>query len=155
MPDRVAEAWAPRAGDGWYAFNDVHAGLAFACTGRGDLLLALHGAHAKAVEGGGDNAGFTADIGAPLLASLLALREGDHARAASGLRQVRPIAHHFGGSHAQRDLIDLSLVEAAIRGGDAALASAMASERAARRPSRASTATLLRRAVGKPAASVA
>jgi hypothetical protein len=47
---------------------------------------------------------------------------------------MREIAHRFGGSHAQRDLIDLTLIEAAIRNGDAALAGALAAERAAVRP---------------------
>ena len=31
------------------------------------------------------------------------------------LRPVRSIAHRFGGSHAQRDLLDLTLIEAALR----------------------------------------
>ena len=152
---RVADAWAPRAADGWYAFNDVHAGLAFAAAGQGDRLQAVHAAMARAVAEGGDNAAFTADVGAPLLASLLALHDGEHARAVRGLRQVRPIAHRFGGSHAQRDLIDLSLLEAAIRSGDHALAAALAAERAARQPTRGSTARLLSRALAGPASRAA
>ena len=144
----MAEAWAPQAGAGWYAFNDVHAALAFAGAGRKDLLAEVREAQRRASGGAGDNALFTSEVGAPLLESLMALAEGDHRQAARGLRWVRPVAHRFGGSHAQRDLIDLSLIEAAIRSGDRALAESLAGERAATKPERASTAALLRRALG-------
>jgi len=50
------------------------------------------------------------------------------------LRLIRNKAHRFGGSHAQRDLIDLTLIEAAERGGEDALARALMTERAAARP---------------------
>lgn len=144
----VAEGWAPQAGTGWYAFNDVHAGLAFAGAGRKDLLAEVREAQRRASAGAGDNAMFTGEVGAPLLESLLALADGDHRQAARGLRWVRPMAQRFGGSHAQRDLIDLSLIEAAIRSGDRALAEGLAGERAASKPERASTAALLRRVLG-------
>jgi hypothetical protein len=42
---------------------------------------------------------------------------------------VRDIAHRFGGSHAQRDVIDLTLIEAAFRAGQTALAAALAADR--------------------------
>jgi hypothetical protein len=50
------------------------------------------------------------------------------------LRPIRSYHHRFGGSNAQRDVIDLTLIEAAIRSGDRPLARALAAERAARRP---------------------
>ena len=50
------------------------------------------------------------------------------------LRPIRSYHHRFGGSNAQRDVIDLTLVEAAIRSGDRPLARALADERRARRP---------------------
>ncbi len=40
----------------------------------------------------------------------------------------------FGGSHAQRDVIDWTLTEAAIRGGERRLAEALANERLALKP---------------------
>ena len=46
------------------------------------------------------------------------------------LRPIRNRAHRFGGSHAQRDLIDLTLIEAAKRSGQTGLASALVAERA-------------------------
>jgi hypothetical protein len=50
------------------------------------------------------------------------------------LRPVRSHAHRFGGSHAQRDLIDLTLLAAAEHAGDRPLAAALAAERVALRP---------------------
>jgi len=43
------------------------------------------------------------------------------------------IAHRFGGSHAQRDVIDLTLIEAAARDGRQALADALRRQRTAPR----------------------
>jgi len=50
------------------------------------------------------------------------------------LLQVRRIAHRFGGSHAQRDVIDLTLIEAALRSGNASLAAQLTAERIEARP---------------------
>jgi len=47
---------------------------------------------------------------------------------------VRPIAQRFGGSHAQRDIVHLTLIEAALRDGQSGLARALAAERTALKP---------------------
>ena len=47
------------------------------------------------------------------------------------LAPLRETAHRFGGSHAQRDLIDLTLIAAAQRSGQKALARALEQERLA------------------------
>ena len=57
-----------------------------------------------------------------------------YAEATGLLRPIRSIAHRFGGSHAQRDVIDLTLIEGAFRSGQGALARALVDERAAVRP---------------------
>ena len=49
------------------------------------------------------------------------------------LSAVRSRAHSFGGSHAQRDVIDLTLIEAAIRSGDRSTAEQLTAERAGQR----------------------
>jgi hypothetical protein len=143
----VAEMWAPHAQASSYAFNDVHAMMAFALAGRSDLATQLCAAQGRALLEPGDNAGFTAEVGAPLAQGLLAFAAGEHQRATELLRRVRPLAQRFGGSHAQRDLIDQTLIEAALRGGDKALARALTAERAALQPSRSSAQALLRRAL--------
>ena len=50
------------------------------------------------------------------------------------LRRIRSSAHRFGGSHAQRDVLDLTLLEAARRGGLRPLADGLQAERMALRP---------------------
>lgn len=44
-------------------------------------------------------------------------------------RRVRSCAGRFGGSYAQRDVLDLTLSEAALHGNDRNLARALAAER--------------------------
>ena len=50
------------------------------------------------------------------------------------LRRIRSQAHRFGGSHAQRDVIDLTLLAAARQAGDRPLADGLAAERQRLRP---------------------
>ena len=50
---------------------------------------------------------------------------GRYGEAVRLLRPLRSQAHRFGGSHAQRDVIDLTLIEAAARDGQALLADAL------------------------------
>jgi hypothetical protein len=76
------------------------------------------------MESAGDNATFTAT------GAIKAFAEGDYAETVRLLRPVRSYAHRFGGSHAQRDLINLTLVEAAARAGEHRLAAALLTERA-------------------------
>jgi hypothetical protein len=66
----------------------------------------------------------------PLIQGFIAFHDGDYGRAISLMRPVRNMAARFGGSHAQRDIIDLTLLEAALRSGDHGLAQALAAERA-------------------------
>ncbi len=131
---RLAARWAPLVASGNYAFNDAHAMMAFVGAGRSDLARELLDVQAGAMHAPGDNAGFIRDVGHPLSIAIRCFGEGDYARCVRLLRGLRPVAHRFGGSHAQRDLIDLTLIEAALRGGESALAAALVAERAARRP---------------------
>ncbi len=132
--DELADAWAPLTREGLLAFNDVHAAMAFLGAGRRPELEELRGTMVAQVNGGGSNAAMTRDVGLPVLDALIAFELGEHARAADLLRRVRPIAHRFGGSHAQRDVLDQTLAEAALRAGDGTFALAMASEREQLRP---------------------
>ncbi|MDH3389341.1 MAG: tetratricopeptide repeat protein, partial [Gammaproteobacteria bacterium] len=45
------------------------------------------------------------------------------------LLPIRTIAHRFGGSHAQRDILTQTLTESALRGGNLKLANNLVSER--------------------------
>ncbi|MFZ5670539.1 MAG: tetratricopeptide repeat protein [Pseudomonadota bacterium] len=128
--DELADSWAPNAGESWYAFNDAHAAMAFVGAGRGEALAALREAQARALGEARDNAAFTAEVGIPVVRGIAAFGEGDWRGAVEALRDVRAVAHRFGGSHAQRDVIDLTLIAAARHAGDAALAAAVEADRA-------------------------
>jgi tetratricopeptide (TPR) repeat protein len=149
----LAANWAPKATSANYAFNDAHAMMAFVGAGRADLAEALLDAQRAAMEGHGDNSAFTRDVGYPLTLAIKAFGNGNFAETVRLLRPIRSIAHRFGGSHAQRDVIDLTLIEAAFRAGNVALAAALAAERCAARPDSPLSQLFLKRAVStRPAA---
>ena len=120
---RYENLWVP----GYYAFNDLHAVMAFLGAGRTDLIEATLEAQAK-VEA--DNVMFSDDVGLPLIKAFIAFHNEKYADAIKLMRPVRGIAARFGGSHAQRDVIDLAMLEAAIRAGNMELAQALTAERA-------------------------
>ena len=130
----LADGWEPHAAAGNYAFNDVHAAMAFLRAGRSAALATLLDAQESAMARSDDNAVFTRQVGRPVTRALVAFNQGNYAEAVHGLRLVRNGAALFGGSHAQRDLLDLTLLEAAQRQGDTALCAALAAERLAARP---------------------
>jgi tetratricopeptide (TPR) repeat protein len=131
----LAEAWEPLIEDGYYAFNDVHAMMAV--LGAGHLQAAQRLLQVLEQRAGDDdcNARVTREVGLPVCRALHAFDAGRFAQCIELLMPVRAIAHRFGGSHAQRDLLSLTLVEACIRGGQHRLARALAAERLALRPS--------------------
>ena len=65
------------------------------------------------------NHGMAREVGLPLMRGLLAFARGDDDAAADLLYAARGEAQRFGGSHAQRDLIDQTLLAAAARGSRA------------------------------------
>jgi hypothetical protein len=131
----LAENWRPFASAANYAFNDMHAMMAFVGAGDMEAARRLTDAQGAAIDAGGDNAAFTRDVGRPAAAAVLAFAEGDYRRVVALLAPLRGIAHRFGGSHAQRDVLELTLIEAALRAGDRELATRLADERHAARPS--------------------
>ncbi len=132
--DLVAQNWAPIAGAGHYAFNDMHAMMCFVGAGRRNEQQAVLEAQQRAMASDGDNAGYTRDVGHPATLAIQAFGQGRYAECIELLRPIRHIAHRFGGSHAQRDLLDQTLIEASRRAGNAALTTALINERVALRP---------------------
>ncbi len=148
----LADRWAPFAEAGHYAWNDLHAMLAFVGADRPALQQQVLQAQQRAMAEDGDNAGFTREVGHPACRAVAAFGQGDFATAATLLRDIRSHNHRFGGSHAQRDLLDLTLIEAALRGGERALAVGLAAERQALRPRSPLAARLATRARSLPPA---
>lgn len=130
----IADGWMPIAVAGNYAFNDVHAVMAFVGAGRTHAVDKVIAAQRAAMAGVDDNVAFTREVGHPLTLAIKAFGAGDYRKTIDLIRPLREIAHRFGGSHAQRDLIDLTLIEAALRSEQQALASALCAERLSNRP---------------------
>lgn len=129
----LASDWAdPLAHAGHCAFNDMHALLALLGSGEHARAAALLDASAsRAAE---DNRAMAQEVGLPLMRGLTAFAAGDAAEACRLLYPLRAVAHRFGGSHAQRDLIDQTLLAAAAAGSETALGRALLNERALAKP---------------------
>ncbi|MGD9815559.1 MAG: tetratricopeptide repeat protein [Hyphomonadaceae bacterium] len=131
---KLAACWERAKEDAFYAFNDLHAIMAFLGAGRMDDALDVVAAMRGAVVRGGDNGYMTRKIGLPLAEALIAYEAGRYAECVDKIAATRGVAQRFGGSHAQRDILTLTALHAALRGGLAATAEAFAAERLMHKP---------------------
>ena len=125
-----------------YIFNDWHAVMTFGLAGdhaRNGRILAANRHLAAPTNRQAARAGRAA--AARGVRSLL--RGRGPSVTVDLLIDIRPEAHAVGGSHAQRDVIDLTLIAAAARSGQAGLARALVTERLARKPAAAPSARAL------------
>jgi hypothetical protein len=128
----LAQAWVRLLEPGFYPFNDMHAIMAF--IGTGDLPRAREVVAAlEAVTHGPRSTGrtMTEAVGLPVCRALVHFGAGEYHQVIGELLPIRTRVHEFGGSHAQRDAVERTLLEAAIRGGRIDLANALISERLA------------------------
>jgi tetratricopeptide (TPR) repeat protein len=124
-----ADGWPAAPETGHYAFNDLHAVLSLVGAGRlDDAAGVIEAAQARSREPSTVGA-MAAEVGVPLMNGVLDHGRGRYAEAAEALWAVRDVCHRFGGSHAQRDLVDLTLMDAAIRAGQRPLARHVLNER--------------------------
>jgi hypothetical protein len=147
LAQRFTQIWEP----GFYAFNDLHALMAFLGAGCAERAWEAIEAVAEVAEGTGDQARAARQVSLPLMRGFAAFHEGCYDAAIRAIRPVRSGAAMFGGSHAQRDVIDLTLIEAALRGGHLALARSLAAERLAAKPESPFARMLAQRAERVPA----
>ncbi|MEZ5830086.1 MAG: tetratricopeptide repeat protein [Dongiaceae bacterium] len=132
--EAIADRWQPLIEDKLYAFNDCHGVMALLGAGRIGEAERSVAVLAETARKQSDNAIMSREVGLPLARALLAFEHGKYAATLDLLRPLRNIAQRFGGSHAQRDLIDLTLIEAAQRAGETSLVRALANERLALKP---------------------
>jgi tetratricopeptide (TPR) repeat protein len=135
---KLADAWATRTGMApWYAFNDVHATMALAGAGRLDDARLVIDRLARYVvdsrSATGANVAMTAQVGLPASRAVVAFVEDRHDDVVADLLPIRATLQRFGGSHAQRDALQRTLLVSALRAGRLGLASALLSERLAAR----------------------
>ena len=137
--DAVADSWeaAIEEEGGFYAFNDFHAVLSFAATGRAGAIAKARAALERSMREPGANADMARLVGVDVSEAAIAFCAGNDSQAVSRLEAVRDTASRFGGSHAQRDLLTLTLVQAATRAGDSQLAQHYIAERLVHKPASA------------------
>jgi len=112
----LAVRWARFAEDAHCAFNDLHGMMAFVGARRWDYAERLLQAQAwRAAAPRGANHEMTKRVGLPASRALLAYGREDYAEAEALLRALPPVAHLIGGSHAQRDVLQLTRAAAALR----------------------------------------
>ena len=133
---RLIEGWdLSDHAAGTFPFNDLHALLAL--IGAGELVRAQAWARlvaTRAERSGGSNRAVARDVGGPLMRGLLAFAQGRFDEAIESLYPARALASRLGGSHAQRDLIDQTLLAAAARAVDRSAGRALLNERRLARP---------------------
>jgi hypothetical protein len=132
----LAEAWTRILNPGFYPFNDMHAVMAYLGNGELAQARAVVAALERAVSDGDRRSTgwqMTSAVGLPVCRSLVYFGTGQYQRVVDELLPIRTRVHEFGGSHAQRDAVERTLLEAAIRAGRHELASALVSERLANR----------------------
>ncbi len=131
----VARQWMAHVDDHVLAFNDLHLALAAARSGNPEDVARLR----RSLDdyqrfGVGDNREVTVEVGRRLIDGALSFAEGDYAAAVEAILPVRYQAIRIGGSHAQRDIVNQTLIAAAERSGQWNLARALLAERVAIRP---------------------
>lgn len=132
----VADAWQDdlEAEAGFYAFNDFHAALAFAGARRAKALGRLRSRLDSAAWEEGANAEMTRLVAIGACDGVRAFGQRCYAEAVEKLLDIRDVSSRFGGSHAQRDLLALTLIEAARLAGNVRLAAHIANERLMQKP---------------------
>ncbi|MEY4250763.1 MAG: hypothetical protein RJA87_2396 [Pseudomonadota bacterium] len=133
----LAEAWAAKDPTCWYVFNDLHAILALVGAGQqaeAEAIVARMEAAALCSERLMSNGLAMASAGLPVAQALTAFGRGDYGQAVSIMAPVRHQMSIFGGSHAQRDVFQRTLLVAARRAGQTAFAEILCQERLETRP---------------------
>jgi hypothetical protein len=130
----LAASWQALGDDGYYAFNDVHALMAFLATGDSRQVQRIMAGLEATARRADTNGMMSREVGLPTARALCAFERQDYEITVDELQRVRAYAQRFGGSHAQRDLLQLTATEAALRAGRRSLARALVGERLSLKP---------------------
>jgi tetratricopeptide (TPR) repeat protein len=133
----LADAWEPKMEPPFYSFNDMHAVMSYVGAGelgRAEALIASRERYVAEEHPGVTNHWMTARVGLPVCRAVLAFGRGEYGQVVDLLYPIRAHVNDFGGSHAQRDAVQRTLLEAALRAGRSDLARALVSERIGVKP---------------------
>ncbi len=140
------DLWEHHADGKCLVFADIHAAMAELRSGRVARVERRLEAMQQTAASGVEAAGLYRTVGIPVVEGLAAFHRGAYAEAVELLLPVRVDLWQIGGSHAQRDVVDWTLTEAAVRAGQRDVALSLAHERLATRPRSAPNRRFLRRA---------
>jgi hypothetical protein len=130
--DEVRDMALPAAATPGPAFRDCHAALAFAGAGDADSTQKFVD-RVKAQGEKGDD--LSREMVLPIALGAAAFAAGDYDEAADLMGPTYPMLARIGGSHAQREVFEDTLLETYIRAGRYDDAKAMLDERLSRRSS--------------------
>jgi tetratricopeptide (TPR) repeat protein len=111
----LASAWSPHVEDGFCSFNDIHAMLAFVGARDWSNAARLEFVLARSALKPTRHGLTTRQLGLTACRALVAFGSGDAALAAALLASLPGSAHRLGGSHAQRDVLHLTMQRALAR----------------------------------------
>ena len=111
----LADAWAPHIDDRFCSFTDVHAMLAFVGARDWDRARRLEQVLTASQRQPTRHGETTRQLGLPASRALIAYGRENDALAIALLASLPDSAHRLGGSHAQRDVLRLTLRRAVER----------------------------------------
>jgi tetratricopeptide (TPR) repeat protein len=130
----VAEKVKARTGEQILTFIDAHWAIALAAGAPEHAAILVDSMRSHKAEPGNTNAPVMARTGVPLVESLIAWRKHEYDRACDLMLPIRYDIQFVGGSHAQRDLFHMVLVDSALKAGRLQLARMLLSERTGDKP---------------------
>jgi hypothetical protein len=142
----LADLWADRADGKCLVFGDIHAVMAELRSGQEALVERRLAAMRETAMSEAEAADLYRRVGIPVVEGLTAFHRGAYDQAVELLLPVRFDLWQIGGSHAQRDVVDWTLTEAAARAGQRDVALSLAYERLGTRPRSAPNRRFLRHA---------
>jgi tetratricopeptide (TPR) repeat protein len=141
-----ADLWQDHADGKCLVFADIHAAMAELRSGQEPLVERRLAAMRDTAASGLEAAALYRAVGIPVVEALAAFHRGAYAESVELLLPVGVDLWQIGGSHAQRDIVDWTLTEAALRAGQRDVALSLAYERLATRPRSAPNRRFLRNA---------
>jgi tetratricopeptide (TPR) repeat protein len=130
----LAALWEGHADGNCLVFGDIHAAMAELRSGQEGLVERRLEAMRTTAANGVEAASLYRKVGIPIVEGLKAFHRGAYFEAVELLLPVRFDLWQIGGSYAQRDVMNWTLTEAAVRAGSRDVALSLAHERLATRP---------------------
>jgi tetratricopeptide (TPR) repeat protein len=131
---KQSSLWQQQANGICSPFNEIHAAMTALRAGETGAYEVLLSGMREAAAAGGELAPTYRDVAVPIVEALASFVKDDYADTVDRLLPVEASLWRMGGSIAQRDLIEWTLTEAAIRAGLRDVALSLTNERLSLRP---------------------